>query len=73
MNPSHVSPRTVLTALLAALVLAITAWLVVAGLPGLAERTATNGWHKTGDPVATNGWHVNGDVRATNGWHVVQR
>ncbi|MGZ4640439.1 MAG: hypothetical protein ACXV2J_15430 [Actinomycetes bacterium] len=72
MNVARTSPRTMTTALLTAVALAVTAWLVATGASGLAHSMATNSWHKVGDPVATNSWHKAGDVLATNSWHSVQ-
>jgi opacity protein-like surface antigen len=70
MDQVRTSPRTMITALFAALALALLALAIAAALPGLASDLAGNGWHKTGTaPVAGNGWHKGGTTLAGNGWH----
>ena len=48
------------TALLAALVLALLTLVIAAGLPGLAADLAGNSWHNktTKAPTAGNSWHT---------------
>src|SRR5687767_11327634 len=59
MDQAQTSPRTMVTALLAALVLALLTLVIALGLPSLASDVAGNGWHsKTGATVAGNGWHT---------------
>ena len=63
-------PRTKITALLAAVALALLTLAITAGLPGLASDLAGNGWHKNSDaPTAGNGWHKGPATLAGNGWH----
>ena len=70
MDQVRTSPRTMITALFAALALALLALAIATALPGLASDLAGNGWHKTGGSVAGNGWHNKGAVTlAGNGWH----
>ena len=70
MDQAQTAPRTLITAILAALALALLTLVVAMGLPGLAADVAGNGWHKTSDsPRAGNGWHKTGSVMAGNGWH----
>ncbi len=66
MDQAQTPPRTMVTALLAALVLALLTLAIVLGLPGLASDVAGNGWHKSGTSVAGNGWHK---ASLGNGWH----
>jgi hypothetical protein len=67
MDQAQIAPRTMVTALLAALVLALLTLVIALGLPGLASDVAGNGWHKSGTAVAGNGWHK--DTLLGNGWH----
>jgi hypothetical protein len=67
MDQAQTPPRTMVTALLAALVLALLTLVIAIGLPGLASDTAGNGWHKQGATVAGNGWHS--PALYGNGWH----
>jgi opacity protein-like surface antigen len=71
MDQARNPPSTMITALFAALALALLALAIVTALPGLASDLAGNGWHKTGGAsVAGNGWHNKGAVTlAGNGWH----
>ncbi|MEP6760565.1 MAG: hypothetical protein ABJA93_04285 [Sporichthyaceae bacterium] len=70
MDQARNLPRTMITALLAALALALLALAIAAALPGLASDLAGNGWHKSGTaPVAGNGWHSGPATLAGNGWH----
>jgi opacity protein-like surface antigen len=70
MDQARNPPSTMITALFAALALALLALVIAATLPGLASDLAGNGWHKTGTaPVAGNGWHKTGTTLAGNGWH----
>jgi opacity protein-like surface antigen len=73
MDQARTAPRPMITALLAALALALLTLAITAGLPGLAADLAGNGWHKTGDaPIAGNGWHNKGATTlAGNGWHSI--
>ena len=66
MDQAQTPPRTMVTALLAALVLAVLTLVIALGLPGLASDVAGNGWHKSGTAVAGNGWHK---TTLGNGWH----
>jgi hypothetical protein len=67
MDLAQAPPRTMVTALLAALVLALLTLVIALGLPGLASDVAGNGWHKSGATVAGNGWHSKSLLG--NGWH----
>ena len=71
MDQARTAPRTMFTALFAALALALLTLAIAAGLPGLAADLAGNGWHKTTNaPTAGNGWHNKGAATlAGNGWH----
>jgi opacity protein-like surface antigen len=71
MDQARTRPSTMITALFAALALALLALAIATALPGLASDLAGNGWHKTGTaPVAGNGWHNKGAATlAGNGWH----
>jgi len=66
MDQAQTPPRTMVTALFAALLLAILTLVITLGLPGLASDVAGNGWHKSGTAVAGNGWHK---TTLGNGWH----
>jgi hypothetical protein len=67
MDLAQTPPRTMVTALLAALVLFLLTLVIALGLPGLASDVAGNGWHKSGATVAGNGWHSKTPLG--NGWH----
>jgi hypothetical protein len=72
MELVRIPARTVALALLAALLLALTAFAVLTGLPGLANSNAGNSWHtndKSG--VAGNSWHraPATTILAGNSWH----
>jgi opacity protein-like surface antigen len=68
MDQAQTPPRPMVTALLAALLLALLTLAIAMGLPGLASDTAGNGWHKNGNSiVAGNGWHS--PTQFGNGWH----
>jgi hypothetical protein len=67
MDQAQTPPRTMVTAMLAALVLALLTLVIALGLPGLASDVAGNGWHKSGATVAGNGWH--NKTLLGNGWH----
>jgi hypothetical protein len=67
MDQAQTPPRTMVTALLAALVLALLTLVIALGLPGLTSDVAGNGWHKSGATVAGNGWHSKATLG--NGWH----
>lgn len=69
MNQAHVSPRTLLVTLLAAVALALTAWVVMAGTPGVAHHAQGNSWNGT---VAGNSWNSQPHLLAGNSWNVVQ-
>jgi opacity protein-like surface antigen len=70
MDQARNPPSTMITALFAALALALLTLAIAAGLPGLAADLAGNGWHKTTDaPLAGNGWHKGAATLAGNGWH----
>ena len=70
MDQARNPPRTMFTALFAALALALLTLAIAAGLPGLAADLAGNGWHKTTNaPTAGNGWHKGAATLAGNGWH----
>jgi len=74
MDQARNPPRTLITALFAALAMALLTLAIAAGLPGLAADLAGNGWHKTTDaPVAGNGWHSGPATLAGNGWHTTTR
>jgi len=66
MDQARTPPRTMITALLAALALALLSLAIAAGLPGLASDLAGNGWHKAPATLAGNGWH---STTLGNGWH----
>jgi hypothetical protein len=72
MDAVRLPARAAFFALLTALALALAAFLMVAGLPGLADHKAGNSWHHspgTSD-VAGNSWHKSpGVVLAGNSWH----
>jgi len=57
MDQARTSPRTLITALLAALVLIALTLLLATGLPGLGSSEASNGWKS---PVALGGPGSNG-------------
>ena len=67
MDHARNPPRTMITALLVALALALLTLVIAAGLPGLASNLAGNGWHSS--PTAGNGWHKAPATLAGNGWH----
>ena len=72
MNQAHVSPRTLLVTLLAAVALALTAWVVMAGAPGVAHHAAGNSWNAHTGTVAGNSWNSQPHLLAGNSWNVVQ-
>jgi len=65
MDQAQTPPRTMVTALLAALILALLTLVIAMGLPALASDVAGNGWHSKN--VAGNGWHT--QTAFGNGWH----
>ena len=71
MDQARNPPRTMITALFAALALALLTLAIAAGLPGLAADLAGNSWHKTvNSPTAGNSWHNKAPATlAGNSWH----
>ena len=70
MDQARNRPRTMITALFAALALALLTLAIAAGLPGLAATLAGNSWHKTTNaPSAGNSWHKAPATLAGNSWH----
>jgi hypothetical protein len=72
MDAVRIPARAAFFALLTALALALAAFLMVAGLPGLAHHTAGNSWHRAPgtSQLAGNSWHkTSGIVLAGNSWH----
>ena len=67
MDQAQTPPRTMVTALLAALVLALLTLVIALGLPGLASDVAGNSWHKAPATVAGNSWHT--PALLGNSWH----
>ena len=67
MDQARNQPHTMITALFAALALALLTLAIAAGLPGLAADLAGNGWHKGAATLAGNGWHST--TTLGNGWH----
>jgi hypothetical protein len=67
MDQARNPPRTMITALLAALALALLTLAIAAGLPGLASDLAGNSWHKAPATLAGNSWHSTGQLG--NSWH----
>jgi hypothetical protein len=55
MDQAQTPPRTMVIALLAALVLALLTLVIALGLPGLTSDVAGNGWHSKA--TLGNGWH----------------
>ena len=73
MDLARNPPRTMFTALFAALALALLTLVIAAGLPGLAADLAGNSWHNktTKAPTAGNSWHNKAPATtlAGNSWH----
>jgi opacity protein-like surface antigen len=70
MDQARNPTRTMITAFLAALALALLSLAIAAGLPGLASDLAGNSWHKTvNSPTAGNSWHKAPATLAGNSWH----
>lgn len=67
MDQARNPPSTMVTALFAALALALLTLAIAAGLPGLTADLAGNGWHKGAATMAGNGWHST--TTLGNGWH----
>lgn len=68
MDLARNPPSTMITALFAALALALLALAIATALPGLAADLAGNGWHnKVAVTLAGNGWHSS--TTLGNGWH----
>ena len=55
MDQARNPPSTMMTALFAALALALLALAIATALPGLASDLAGNGWHSA--TTLGNGWH----------------
>jgi opacity protein-like surface antigen len=67
MDQARTSARTMITALFAAIALALLTLAIAAALPGLASDLAGNSWHKSGGgTVAGNSWHSS---PTGNSWH----
>ena len=68
MDQARNPPLTMITALLAALALALLTLAIAAGLPGLASDLAGNSWHnKAPATLAGNSWHS--PTLLGNSWH----
>jgi len=71
MDQARTPPRTMITALFAALALALLTVAIAAGLPALASDFAGNSWHKpVKSPTAGNSWHNKAPATlAGSSWH----